>query len=243
MGNFPSQEPQYVQSLKCPLKGNGMKVKEKQITELLKLRLPEYLAGLWRARWTPSLGPGLKQDGGPAVSRVNHNLIVNGLHPLAKTANHISQASFIHSPPLVLVLVLEGKYQVSTNANGKFSKVELALTSDGRTIVCYHPSVDIPYEHTKGKVPASNSRCRRLEPARPFCAFLTVVDHPSTAGPNQPLPLGCFSQAFDPSDKKETLMDVTGNQGMGSMVGRGGSCDWVSWYHRRRKKPNPPRDR
>ncbi|KAM5288242.1 large ribosomal subunit protein mL42 [Ctenodactylus gundi] len=28
-------------------------------------------------------------------------------------------------------------------------KVDLALTSDGRTIVCYHPSVDIPYEHTK----------------------------------------------------------------------------------------------
>ncbi|XP_062932789.1 large ribosomal subunit protein mL42-like [Cynocephalus volans] len=28
-------------------------------------------------------------------------------------------------------------------------KVELALTSDGRTTVCYHPSVDIPYEHTK----------------------------------------------------------------------------------------------
>nr|XP_020862116.1 39S ribosomal protein L42, mitochondrial [Phascolarctos cinereus] len=28
-------------------------------------------------------------------------------------------------------------------------KVELALSSDGRTIVCYHPSVDVPYEHTK----------------------------------------------------------------------------------------------
>uniref|UniRef100_A0A8C5WAW3 Large ribosomal subunit protein mL42 n=1 Tax=Leptobrachium leishanense TaxID=445787 RepID=A0A8C5WAW3_9ANUR len=28
-------------------------------------------------------------------------------------------------------------------------KVELALTSDGKTIVCYHPSIDIPYEHTK----------------------------------------------------------------------------------------------
>ncbi|XP_036174260.1 39S ribosomal protein L42, mitochondrial-like [Myotis myotis] len=28
-------------------------------------------------------------------------------------------------------------------------KVELALTSEGRTTVCYHPSVDIPYEHTK----------------------------------------------------------------------------------------------
>ncbi|KAM6154197.1 large ribosomal subunit protein mL42 [Erethizon dorsatum] len=28
-------------------------------------------------------------------------------------------------------------------------EVELALTSDGRTIVCYHPSVDIPFEHTR----------------------------------------------------------------------------------------------
>uniref|UniRef100_A0A8C9A638 Large ribosomal subunit protein mL42 n=1 Tax=Prolemur simus TaxID=1328070 RepID=A0A8C9A638_PROSS len=28
-------------------------------------------------------------------------------------------------------------------------KVELALTSDGRTMVCYHPFVDIPHEHTK----------------------------------------------------------------------------------------------
>nr|XP_035951169.1 39S ribosomal protein L42, mitochondrial-like [Halichoerus grypus] len=28
-------------------------------------------------------------------------------------------------------------------------KVELALISDGRRIVCYHPSVDVPYEHTK----------------------------------------------------------------------------------------------
>ncbi|KAM8980008.1 large ribosomal subunit protein mL42 isoform 1-T2 [Sarcophilus harrisii] len=28
-------------------------------------------------------------------------------------------------------------------------KVELALSADGRTIVCYHPSVDVPYEHTK----------------------------------------------------------------------------------------------
>ncbi|XP_059101661.1 large ribosomal subunit protein mL42 isoform X2 [Peromyscus eremicus] len=34
-------------------------------------------------------------------------------------------------------------------------KVELALTSDGRTIVCYHPSVDIPYEHTKIQIQSS----------------------------------------------------------------------------------------
>uniref|UniRef100_A0A8C8UQT2 Large ribosomal subunit protein mL42 n=1 Tax=Peromyscus maniculatus bairdii TaxID=230844 RepID=A0A8C8UQT2_PERMB len=34
-------------------------------------------------------------------------------------------------------------------------KVELALTSDGRTIVCYHPSVDIPCEHTKIQIQSS----------------------------------------------------------------------------------------
>ncbi|XP_035294980.1 28S ribosomal protein L42, mitochondrial-like [Cricetulus griseus] len=28
-------------------------------------------------------------------------------------------------------------------------KVELTLTSDGSTTVCYHLSVDIPYKHTK----------------------------------------------------------------------------------------------
>ncbi|XP_061495558.1 large ribosomal subunit protein mL42 [Rhineura floridana] len=28
-------------------------------------------------------------------------------------------------------------------------KVELGMTSNGKTIVCYHPSVDIPYEHTR----------------------------------------------------------------------------------------------
>ncbi|KAG9490411.1 hypothetical protein GDO78_005987 [Eleutherodactylus coqui] len=29
------------------------------------------------------------------------------------------------------------------------SEVKLAQTSDGKTIICYHPTVDIPYEHTK----------------------------------------------------------------------------------------------
>ncbi|XP_053112504.1 39S ribosomal protein L42, mitochondrial [Hemicordylus capensis] len=28
-------------------------------------------------------------------------------------------------------------------------KVGLAMTSDNKTIVCYHPSVDFPYEHTR----------------------------------------------------------------------------------------------
>ena len=30
-----------------------------------------------------------------------------------------------------------------------YSKVEIGVTSDGSTIVCYHPSVDVPYELTQ----------------------------------------------------------------------------------------------
>lgn len=30
-----------------------------------------------------------------------------------------------------------------------FSNVEIGVTSDGKTVVCYHPTVDIPYELTQ----------------------------------------------------------------------------------------------
>uniref|UniRef100_A0A669E7Y5 Uncharacterized protein n=1 Tax=Oreochromis niloticus TaxID=8128 RepID=A0A669E7Y5_ORENI len=30
-----------------------------------------------------------------------------------------------------------------------FSNVEIGVTSDGKTIVCYHPTADIPYELTQ----------------------------------------------------------------------------------------------
>lgn len=30
-----------------------------------------------------------------------------------------------------------------------FSNVDIGVTADGQTIVCYHPSVDIPYELTQ----------------------------------------------------------------------------------------------
>ncbi|XP_018415736.1 PREDICTED: 39S ribosomal protein L42, mitochondrial [Nanorana parkeri] len=42
-----------------------------------------------------------------------------------------------------------GKSTYSALPDDYNCKVELAMTSDGKTIVCYHPSVDIPYEHTK----------------------------------------------------------------------------------------------
>uniref|UniRef100_A0A8C3VMX7 Large ribosomal subunit protein mL42 n=1 Tax=Catagonus wagneri TaxID=51154 RepID=A0A8C3VMX7_9CETA len=48
-------------------------------------------------------------------------------------------------------------------------KVELALMSDGRTVVCCHLSVDIPYEHTK---PYRNFG-RKLYPPLGRCGIYT----------------------------------------------------------------------
>ncbi|XP_034529511.1 39S ribosomal protein L42, mitochondrial [Notolabrus celidotus] len=33
--------------------------------------------------------------------------------------------------------------------DGPNSNVEIGVTSDGKTVVCYHPTVDIPYEFTQ----------------------------------------------------------------------------------------------
>lgn len=33
-----------------------------------------------------------------------------------------------------------------------FSNVEIAVTSDGNTIVCYHPTEDVPYELTQVRI-------------------------------------------------------------------------------------------
>ncbi|ETE62989.1 39S ribosomal protein L42, mitochondrial, partial [Ophiophagus hannah] len=51
-----------------------------------------------------------------------------------------------HGHSLKEVYFAFGNFHQEVFAN---CKVELAMTSDGKTIVCYHPSVDIPYEHTK----------------------------------------------------------------------------------------------
>lgn len=32
------------------------------------------------------------------------------------------------------------------------SNVEIGVTSDGNTVVCYHPAADIPYEYTQVRV-------------------------------------------------------------------------------------------
>lgn len=33
-----------------------------------------------------------------------------------------------------------------------FSNIEIGVTSDGNTVVCHHPAVDIPYEFTQVRV-------------------------------------------------------------------------------------------
>ncbi|XP_056430318.1 39S ribosomal protein L42, mitochondrial isoform X2 [Hyla sarda] len=45
--------------------------------------------------------------------------------------------------------ILRGGSSYSALPEDYNCEVKLAQTSDGKTIVCYHPTVDIPYEHTK----------------------------------------------------------------------------------------------
>ncbi|NWH72710.1 RM42 protein, partial [Piaya cayana] len=97
-------------------------------------------------------------------------------------------------------------------------KVELAVTSDLKTIVCYHPSLEVPYEHTK------------------------------------PIPRP------DPVNNKEETLDqvlksrlnekeVKNNKGLTveelSKMFYTTKHRWfpVGQYHRRRRNPNPPKDR
>nr|KAF6496507.1 mitochondrial ribosomal protein L42 [Rousettus aegyptiacus] len=99
-----------------------------------------------------------------------------------------------------------------------FSKVELALTSDGRTIVCYHPSVDIPYEHTK-PIP-------RPDP---------VHNHEETQDQVLKTRLEEKDEPFEQGSMIEQLSKIFFTT----------KHRWYprGQYHRRRKKLNPPKDR
>ncbi|XP_036920568.1 39S ribosomal protein L42, mitochondrial [Sturnira hondurensis] len=96
-------------------------------------------------------------------------------------------------------------------------KVELALTSDGRTIVCYHPSVDIPYEHTK-PIP-------RPDPVHNYEETLDQVLKTRLEG-KEHLEQG-------PMIEQLSKMFFTTKH---RWYPRG-------QYHRRHKKSNPPKDR
>ncbi|XP_071382290.1 large ribosomal subunit protein mL42 [Centroberyx affinis] len=48
-----------------------------------------------------------------------------------------------------LVPALQKSSVSGPSLDGPGSNVEIGVTSDGKTIVCYHPSVDVPYELTQ----------------------------------------------------------------------------------------------
>ncbi|XP_076410771.1 large ribosomal subunit protein mL42 [Peromyscus maniculatus bairdii] len=97
-------------------------------------------------------------------------------------------------------------------------KVELALTSDGRTIVCYHPSVDIPYEHTK-PIPQPDILHNNEETHEQV--LKTKLEEKSKPLKQGPM-IEQLSKVFFTTKHR-----------------------WypLGQYHRRRKKPDPPKDR
>ncbi|XP_038171264.1 39S ribosomal protein L42, mitochondrial [Arvicola amphibius] len=97
-------------------------------------------------------------------------------------------------------------------------KVELALTSDGQTIVCYHPSVDIPYEHTKPIPQPDILRNNEETHEQVLKTKLEIKSERLEQGPM----IEQLSKVFFTTKHR-----------------------WYphGQYHRRRKKPNPPRDR
>ncbi|XP_006879197.1 PREDICTED: 39S ribosomal protein L42, mitochondrial-like [Elephantulus edwardii] len=96
-------------------------------------------------------------------------------------------------------------------------KVELALTSDGRTIVCYHPSVDIPYEHTKPILPPHPVHPSEETHDQVLKTRLDVKDKPIAQGPMIELSKMFFTTKHRWYPHGE--------------------------YHRRCRKLNPPKDR
>ncbi|XP_069811872.1 large ribosomal subunit protein mL42 isoform X2 [Dendropsophus ebraccatus] len=95
-------------------------------------------------------------------------------------------------------------------------KIRLAQTSDGKTIVCFHPTVDIPYEHTK-PIP-------RLDPL-----------HNQEESHEQVLK----ARLYQTEGKKSPTMEELSNMFYTT------KHRWypVGQYHRRRMKKDHPKDR
>uniref|UniRef100_A0A8C1EDN2 Large ribosomal subunit protein mL42 n=1 Tax=Cyprinus carpio carpio TaxID=630221 RepID=A0A8C1EDN2_CYPCA len=98
------------------------------------------------------------------------------------------------------------------------SDVEIAVTSDGNTIVCYHPTEDVPYELTQ-----------------PIVRPDAVSDHAETHEQVLKARLGkeVLNNKQAPTIEELSKMFYTTKH------------RWypVGQYHTRRRKPNPPKDR
>uniref|UniRef100_A0A8C3WSJ9 Large ribosomal subunit protein mL42 n=1 Tax=Catagonus wagneri TaxID=51154 RepID=A0A8C3WSJ9_9CETA len=106
----------------------------------------------------------------------------------------------------------------SSLPNGYNCKVEFALTSDGRTMVCYHPSVDIPYEHTK-PIPRPDP-VRNIEETHDLVLKTRLEEK-------------CEHLEQGPMIEQLSKMFFTTKH------------RWYPYgqYHRGPRKPNPPKDR
>uniref|UniRef100_A0A672T9P8 Large ribosomal subunit protein mL42 n=1 Tax=Sinocyclocheilus grahami TaxID=75366 RepID=A0A672T9P8_SINGR len=98
------------------------------------------------------------------------------------------------------------------------SDVEIAVTSDGNTIVCYHPTVDVPYELSQ-----------------PIVMPDVVSDHAETHEQVLKARLGkeVLNNKQAPTIEELSKMFYTTKH------------RWypVGQYHSRRRNPNPPKDR
>ncbi|XP_074127272.1 large ribosomal subunit protein mL42 isoform X2 [Sminthopsis crassicaudata] len=97
-------------------------------------------------------------------------------------------------------------------------KVELALSADGRTIVCHHPSVDVPYEHTKPIIRPDPVDNQEETYDQMLKARLKADGNTTQQGPMM--------------EELNKLFFTTKHR-------------WYprGQYHQRRRKPNPPKER
>uniref|UniRef100_A0A8C2C2T9 Large ribosomal subunit protein mL42 n=1 Tax=Cyprinus carpio TaxID=7962 RepID=A0A8C2C2T9_CYPCA len=142
---------------------------------------------------------------------------------ISRLANLFNTITVIH---LQLLHVRLHPYQIKRRCVACFSKmhgfcfsdVEIAVTSDGNTIVCYHPTEDVPYELTQ-----------------PIVRPDAVSDHAETHEQVLKARLGkeVLNNKQAPTIEELSKMFYTTKH------------RWypVGQYHTRRRKPNPPKDR
>ncbi|MXQ85988.1 hypothetical protein E5288_WYG010228 [Bos mutus] len=161
------------------------------------------------------LEPGLRQDGGFAVSSTSDGALYCVGH----------------------------KSTYSSLPDDYNCKVELALTSDARTIVCYHPSVDIPYEHTK-PIPRPDPVHNNEETHD--LVLKTRLEEKSEHLEQGPMIEQLSKMFFTTKHRwyprgqmaiQRVLLDL------GFILRLGIELFEFSGYHRRRRKLNPPKDR
>ncbi|KAL4658467.1 39S ribosomal protein L42, mitochondrial [Arapaima gigas] len=130
----------------------------------------------------------------------------------------LSFARQMHSPGGNFVCVRQQSTDPRPPLDSLSCKVEIGLTSDGKTVVCYHPSVEFPYELSQ-PIPRPDPL---MNPAETHDQVLK--DHLSKM---------VLQNREGPTIEELSRMFFTTKH------------RWYphGQYHRRRKKINPPKDR